>query len=157
MNKVFNTAFGTVIRTEDRLMVEGQFSWLNEFLPEGHGLQTFDLMTSAKGIFEATAAEEEYTIRAREMILKTGTKAAALLAAGMAAGCEVTGIMAAGAVMALAAQNSPELLAELAQAGQAMADWVSPEDQALCEALNARFNDFVAPQISAAACGASAH
>lgn len=152
MNKIFNTQLGKIVRTEARLMVEGEFAWLNEFLPEGQGLETFDLMTAAVGIFEATEAENAYVAKARKLCEAVGTRGALVLAAGMASGCDVTPLMASGAVLGLALQNNPDLAAEMMATVEAILGQVSEEEKAVCEALNARFGEFVSVQINAAAC-----
>lgn len=158
MNKIFNTVAGIITRTEDRVSVEGEFSWLNEFLPVGEdNLTTFDMMVKVQGRFEGSETEEDYVRRAKEFLESQGTRVASLLAASLAASCDLGALMAIGAVMAMAMQSSPELLAEMQVVCEALGAWVTPEDQALCEALNARVGDVVAAQLNAIACGATIH
>lgn len=158
MNKVFNTPVGTIIRTNDRVVVEGEFAWLNEYLPEGEGsLITFDLMAKVEGVFEATVAEEDYVVRAKAFLESQGTRVAKLFGNALAAGCELNGLMVAGALVGMATANSPELLAEMQAACEALGAWVTPEDQALCEALNARVGGVVAEQLNAIAADGTIH
>lgn len=158
MNKSFNTPVGTVVRTSDRVVVEGEFAWLNEFLPTGEdNLTTFDLLSQIHGTFEASEDEEAYVCRARAFLESQGTRTAALTAVSMAASCELNGLMVVGAVIGMAMMNSPELLAEMQATCEAIGAWVSPEDQAICDALNARSGGVVAAQLNAIACGATTH